>query len=282
MREVDDNIQLYIPVLRRIIILVAVIIAVPVVLWTITAFVRTYVAPPKVPTFRSLAEQALAEAAQKAAAQSGPVQSLAPTVQQANSEETTATIVEARATATDARGPGPDASADAARGAFLGDRARNGDASAAADFPKVVATAAAAPMAAAIAPAAPVVPTGPKVAAVTPAAPAKAALAGLPAPSGQIMTSTPDAVPNKDAAVADQQQPSAAWSSPPAEALPAAEPISGPVPLPRRRPHLLAMAPTSMAQSAAIPIPRDRPAAAPEATPVETDAPFANLRDYNR
>ena len=85
MREVDDNIQLYIPVLRRIIILVAVIIAVPVVLWTITAFVRTYVAPPKVPTFRSLAEQALAEAAQKAAAQSGPLRSLAPAVEQANS-----------------------------------------------------------------------------------------------------------------------------------------------------------------------------------------------------
>ena len=278
MREVDDNIQLYIPVLRRIIILVAVIIAVPVVLWTITAFVRTYVAPPKVPTFRSLAEQALAEAAQKAAAQSGPIRSLAPAVQQANSEETTATIVEARATATDARGPALDASADAARGAFLGDRARNGDASAATDFPKVAATAAAAPMVAAITPAAPVAPTGPKVAALTPAAPAKAALAGLSAPLGQIMTSTPDAAPNKDAAVADQQQPSAAWSSPPAEALPAVEPISGPVPLPRRRPHLLAMAPTSMA----IPIPRDRPASAPEATPVETDAPFANLRDYNR
>ena len=281
MREVDDNVQLYIPVLRRIIILVAVIIAVPVVLWTITAFVRTYVAPPKVPTFRSLAEHAITEAAQKAAAQSGPIQSLAPTVQQANSEETTATIVEARATATDARGPALDASADAARGAFLGDGARNGDASAAVDFSKVAATAAAAPMVAPITPAAPVAPTGPKVAALTPAPPPKAALAGLSAPSGQFMTSTPDAAPNRTLPLADQQQP-AAWPSPPAEALPAVEPISGPVPLPRRRPHLLAMAPISMAQSAAIPLPRNRPTSAPEVTPVETDAPFANLRDYNR
>jgi len=53
MREYDDddNIRLYTPVLQRIIILVAVIIAVPVVMWTITTFVRTYVAPPTVPTF---------------------------------------------------------------------------------------------------------------------------------------------------------------------------------------------------------------------------------------
>ena len=43
MREDDDEFRHYVPLLRRIIILVAVITAVPVVLWTITAFVRTYV-----------------------------------------------------------------------------------------------------------------------------------------------------------------------------------------------------------------------------------------------
>ena len=48
----------YVPLLRRIIILVAVITAVPVVLWTITAFVRTYVGPPKIPTFHQLASTA--------------------------------------------------------------------------------------------------------------------------------------------------------------------------------------------------------------------------------
>jgi len=55
MREYDDNIRLYTPVLQRIIILVAVIVAVPVMLWTITAFVRSYVGPPRAPTFQRMA-----------------------------------------------------------------------------------------------------------------------------------------------------------------------------------------------------------------------------------
>ena len=54
MREDEDQFRYYVPLLRRIIILVAVITAIPVILWTITAFVRTYVAPPKVPTFRPM------------------------------------------------------------------------------------------------------------------------------------------------------------------------------------------------------------------------------------
>ena len=46
MRLDDDNTNSYAPVLRRIFILVIVITAVPVMLWTITAFMRTYVAQP--------------------------------------------------------------------------------------------------------------------------------------------------------------------------------------------------------------------------------------------
>jgi len=57
MRE-DDDFRHYVPLLRRIIILVAVIIAVPVILWTITVFVRTYVGPPRMPTFHQLASTA--------------------------------------------------------------------------------------------------------------------------------------------------------------------------------------------------------------------------------
>jgi hypothetical protein len=57
MRE-DDDFRHYVPLLRRIIILVAVIIAVPVILWTITVFVRTYVGPPHMPTFHQLASTA--------------------------------------------------------------------------------------------------------------------------------------------------------------------------------------------------------------------------------
>ena len=57
MREYDDeNIRLYTPVLQRVIILLAVIIAVPVVMWTITTMVRTYVAAPKAPIFQRLTD----------------------------------------------------------------------------------------------------------------------------------------------------------------------------------------------------------------------------------
>jgi hypothetical protein len=45
----DDHIRLYTPVLQRVTILTAVIIAVPVLMWTVTTFVRSYVARPKVP-----------------------------------------------------------------------------------------------------------------------------------------------------------------------------------------------------------------------------------------
>ena len=54
MHRYDDQVPPYV-VLRRIIIIVAVLIAVPVALWTVTAAVRTYVGPPKLPTFRQLA-----------------------------------------------------------------------------------------------------------------------------------------------------------------------------------------------------------------------------------
>src|SRR5271166_340978 len=60
MREYDDydddeNIRLYTPVLQRVIILAAVIIAVPVMMWTITTFVRSYVARPKAPALEHVA-----------------------------------------------------------------------------------------------------------------------------------------------------------------------------------------------------------------------------------
>jgi hypothetical protein len=54
VREDDDEIGHYLGLLRRIIILFAVIIAVPVILWTITAFIRyPLVGFPKVSTFHN-------------------------------------------------------------------------------------------------------------------------------------------------------------------------------------------------------------------------------------
>ena len=55
MREDSDNTRRYMPVFWRIVVLAAVITAVPVVMWSITTFMRTYVAQPRVPTFRPIA-----------------------------------------------------------------------------------------------------------------------------------------------------------------------------------------------------------------------------------
>ena len=51
----DDSIRLYKRVLQRVSILAAVVIAVPVLMWAITTFVRSYVARPKVPLVEHVA-----------------------------------------------------------------------------------------------------------------------------------------------------------------------------------------------------------------------------------
>ena len=93
MREYDDNIRLYTPMLQRIIILVAVIVAVPVVLWTITAFVRSYVAPPQIQTFRPLAAN---PAPAQANTQSANTQSNVQVAAQSASTQTTNVATDAR------------------------------------------------------------------------------------------------------------------------------------------------------------------------------------------
>ena len=92
MRYDDDNSQSFGPVLRRIAILAVITTAVPAVLWTITAFMRTYVAQPVVQSARPLALVANPNAASAPSADNNaPAQVGAP-------------VVEARATATDAHG----------------------------------------------------------------------------------------------------------------------------------------------------------------------------------
>ena len=61
MRRDDDHIRQFVPVLRRIVILVAVLTAAPVVMWTVTAMVRSYVGPPKMPVFRPAAVSTTAD-----------------------------------------------------------------------------------------------------------------------------------------------------------------------------------------------------------------------------
>lgn len=115
MRE-DDEFGHYVPLLRRIIILVAVITAVPVVLWTITAFVRSYVGPPKIPTFHQLAATASINAPAGAVSPDGTAQ-LQAAMQAKLANQSLATTTEARATATDAP--------LAPKGSFLADRSES-------------------------------------------------------------------------------------------------------------------------------------------------------------
>ena len=224
MREYDDdsNIQHYAPVLRRIIILVAVITAVPVMLWTITAFMHTYIAQPTIPAPRPLA------AATAVAAPTSPAADTAttnpPALAAAQSQPTPA-VTDARAT-------------DDGRSDRIRDSAGNN----AAPNVQVASTAALSP--------------APSAAPAAPPAPAAVTVQAAPAPSG---FPNPPFIP--------QQQPAASDSTNDADALPPPDPITGPVPLPRHRPSVLALADT------AIPLPRARPGTAPEPATPTPDAP---------
>jgi hypothetical protein len=224
MREYDDdsNIQHYAPVLRRIIILVAVITAVPVMLWTITAFMHTYIAQPTIPSPQPLAAATAAPASPAAdtAATHPPTLAAAP-------PQPAPAVTDAKAT-------------DDGRSDRMRDSAGNN----AAPNVQVASTAALSP---APAPAAP-----PAPAAVT----VQAAPAPAPAPS---------VFPNSP--FVPQQQPAASDSTNDADALPPPDPITGPVPLPRHRPSVLALADT------AIPLPRARPGTAPEPATPTPDTP---------
>jgi hypothetical protein len=221
MREYDDeNISHYAPVLRRIIILVAVITAVPVMLWTITAFMHTYIAQPTIPAPRPLAAATAAPASPAAdTATNNP-----PTLAAAPSQPAPA--------ATDAKATDDGRS----------DRIRDSGGINAPPNVQVASTAALSP--------------APPAAPAAPPAPAAVTAQATPAPS---------VFPNSP--FIPQQQPAASDSTNDADALPPPDPITGPVPLPRHRPSVLALADT------AIPLPRARPGTAPEPATPTPDAP---------
>ena len=202
MREYDDdsNIQHYAPVLRRIIILVAVITAVPVMLWTITAFMHTYIAQPTIPAPRPLA--AATAAPTTPAADTATANPPAPS-------QPASTITDARTT-------------DDGRG----DRMRDGAGNTAAPNVQV------------------------------------ATLAPTPSAAPSVFPDPPSVTPQQPTPAASDAANDAA-----ADALPPPDPITGPVPLPRHRPSVLALADT------AIPLPRARPGDAPEPPSVTPDAP---------
>jgi hypothetical protein len=205
MREYDDdsNIQHYAPVLRRIIILVAVITAVPVMLWTITAFMHTYIAQPTIPAPRPLA------AATDTATPASPAADTATANPPAPSQP--------GRSITDANAGAPNAQVAALQ---------------------------------------------PTPSAAPAAAPAPAAVTVQAAPA-----SAPSVFPDPPPAAQPQSTPAAQDSANDTDALPPPDPITGPVPLPRHRPSVLALADT------AIPLPRARPGDAPEPSSPAPDAP---------
>ena len=234
MRNDDDNVRHHLPVLRRIIILMAVLTAIPVALWTVTAFVRTYLAAPRVPTSQEMSAAAVTLGSSEAAA--------APSNQMPGATAPTgkdaAPIVEAKATASDA--------ADSPVG----------DPAAAASRPAAMASAAP-----------PVSASNPSVGG-SPFPPA-------PAVAQTGMTATPAApvAPWPDPA-AGASGSSTAVAQPDAAAEPAAAPIAGPVPLPRKRPKMV-----RVAQAGGIPLPRPRPEAAGPGEPEHTNSPFDFFRN---
>jgi len=222
----EDQFRHYFPLMRRVIILVAVLTAVPVILWTITVFVRGYFGPPKIATARPLATVSIEAPATPAASQDG---SARPTAAPQEAKVVDAPpFGEARASATDARTLAP-----AAKGGTIWEQRQAGSD---AGPPST------APSAAMAAPAG-----GDQRAGQAPAAKMMAAAPAMPEASAP----TTGALAAQDPPDTDQQQQTAD------AALPAAEPIAGPVPLPRHRPRALAML-----QSGGVPMPRPRPEAA--------------------
>jgi hypothetical protein len=246
MREGDDFGH-YVPTLRRIIILVAVITAVPVVLWTITAFVRAYVVPAKVPTFHQLASTASINTPANSTSPKPGDRPAVAAEQTKPSDTQLATTGQKTALAESG-----DSSA-APKGPLLGDHAPQ----------------------AAVNPA----PSGAMKMANLPAAvpqrsEAPSTTGALPAPAA-----SEAATPNAATVLATQQPPPAA-AEPAAEPLTPAAPLSGRVPLPRQRPRdagsvrIADMAPSN------IPIPRRRPDAAGPGAPAETsDSPIGLIQN---
>jgi hypothetical protein len=224
MREYDDdsNIQHYAPVLRRIIILVAVITAVPVMLWTITAFMHTYIAQPTISAPRPLAAATATAPAASPAADTAPANPPA-------SSQPAQSVTDATAT-------------DDARGDRMRDSAANNA------VPNV--------QVAALAPT-------PSAAAAAPPAPAAVTVQAAPAASApSVFPDPPSVAPQQTTPVAPDSANDAAGDT-----LPPPDPITGPVPLPRHRPNVIALADTN------IPLPRARPGDAPEPPSVTPDAP---------
>ena len=269
MREYDDyddeNIRLYTPVLQRVIILAAVIIAVPVMMWTITTFVRGYVARPQVPALEHVASTNM-PAGIPAISPASPSPAPSPADQSAPQRVEGASASDAPSRAAETRNgvPNlaslPDASAPPAAvsspsGASLQAIQAPSPAltaTATGDISTGSSTAAPAPSAPSLS--APKLPLAPR-------SNDNAASTGAPNSSDRRLAwPNPNATSPPDFGAPRLPPPPGPARTAAAEVLPAGEPIRGPVPLPRQRPGIFAMA---AAATGPVPLPRARPVDAP-------------------
>jgi len=244
----DTRFHRFVPLLRRIIILLAVLAATPVILWMITAFVRAYVGPPKVPTFHQLASTSpMTTPATADTSAPNSDQSPAPPAQAKVADVAASSATEVTATASDTRDmPLP-------KGSLLSDRPPDGGPSTPANI-STVGPASSAPWS--------------SQASVAPAAPMNVTTMERPANDAAPVPQQPPA----NAATAEAPQPPSVVEQP-ADAMPAAPPLTGRIPLPRHRPRSFTEANTTRIAQSAIPMPRPRPDDAGPAAPPETPRP---------
>jgi hypothetical protein len=242
MHDDDNRFLRFVPLLRRVIILLAVLAATPVVLWMITTFVRAYVGPPRVPAPHQIATTAPTVSATAAASM--------PSSDQATAAPAPGKIADITASTTDVTATTPDAGDVASpKGSLLADRPSDGTAAAPAT----------------IAPAS--IPSPP---------PASSAFAA-PTNLTTAMTSTSSAPqtpqqPLANTAMAEASPPPAVAEQSP-DVMPPAPPLTGRIPLPRHRPRGLGDANATQLAQGAVPVPRPRPDAAGPASPSDTASP---------
>jgi hypothetical protein len=269
----DDSIRLYTPILQRVIILAAVVIAVPVLMWTITTFVRSYVARPKVPLVEHVASTN--------APTRVPLLAVPPDLSPSGPTPPGPTPSAAEQTASPrgdgAAGDAPNSTGETKKATLnLAVLPNSNSPNAVRSAASMQATPASAPSFAA---------ASSDAALANPAAATTASVPRLPqAPRATDSSASADrgvAWPNPNTTSPPDFTARRLAPSPPllrtatAEVLPADEPFRGPVPLPRQRPSIFAMAATATtAGGGPVPLPRARPneAAATSETIVELPA----------
>jgi len=264
MREYDDyddeNIRLYTPVLQRVIILAAVIIAVPVMMWTITTFVRSYVARPQAPALEHVASANM-PAGLSAISPAPPSPAPSPADQSAPQRVEGASASDAPSRAAETRNGVPNlASLPDASAPPASVSSPSGASLQAIQVPSPALTATATgDISTGSSTAAPASPA-PKLP-LAPRSNDNAASTGAPNSSDRgLAWPNPNATSPPDFGAPRLPPPPGPARTAAAEVLPAGGPIRGPIPLPRQRPGIFAVA---AAATGPVPLPRARPVDAP-------------------